>query len=172
MESKSEVKKIPIRNYFVVLTVSVLVIVVSLYVRVFYLSYEKNKINTSIFAEKVDQINLNDMNFALSETGEAILYVSYTGSTDINVMEKKLYKEIEKAGITERVLYLDVTEYKDNLAYLSILKNKFVSIKDQINVAPMFIYIKDGDGIEAMSSELKLVDYKLFNKLVAKYEIE
>jgi hypothetical protein len=172
MESKSEVKKIPMRNYFVVLTVSVLVIVVSLYVRVFYLSYEKNKINTSIFAEKVDQINLNDMNFALSETGEAILYVSYTGSTDINVMEKKLYKEIEKAGITERVLYLDVTEYKDNLAYLSILKNKFVSIKDQINVAPMFIYIKDGDGIEAMSSELKLVDYKLFNKLVAKYEIE
>ena len=172
MESKSEVKKIPMRNYFVVLTVSVLVIVVSLYVRVFYLSYEKNKINTSIFAEKVDQINLNDMNFALSETGEAILYVSYTGSTDINVMEKKLYKEIEKAGITERVLYLDVTEYKDNLAYLSILKSKFVSIKDQINVAPMFIYIKDGDGIEAMSSELKLVDYKLFNKLVAKYEIE
>ena len=33
-------------------------------------------------------------------------------------------------------------------------------------------YIKDVKAIEAMSSELKMVDYKLFNKLVKKYEIE
>ncbi|NLC48365.1 MAG: hypothetical protein GX758_03280 [Tenericutes bacterium] len=172
MEKKEATKKIPMRNYFIVLAVSIVVVVVSLYVRVFYLGYEKNKLNTSIFSEKVDQINLNDMNFALSETAEAILYVSYTGSSEINSMEKKLYKEIEKTGIAEKVIYLDVSEYKENLAYLSILKNTFKDIKDEINVAPMFIYIKDGKGIEAMSSELKLVDYNLFNKLVTKYEIE
>ena len=52
------------------------------------------------------------------------------------------------------------------------LRKRFPEIKDQINTAPLFIYIKDGKGVEAMSSELKKVDYKVFNKLVSKYNIE
>lgn len=164
-------KNIPSRNYFIVIVVSVLVMVVVLYVRSFYLNYKASKVNESVFFnQKINQINDEDFNYALSETSsEMILYVSYTGSSEINSIENKLFREIEKKGLTDKIIYWNVT---DNKNYLETLRSRFPEIKDQINNAPLFIYIKDGKGIEAMSSELKYVDYKVFNKLVSKYNIE
>lgn len=164
-------KNIPSRNYFIVIVVSVLVMVVVLYVRSFYLNYKASKVNESVFFnQKINQINDEDFNYALSETSsEMILYVSYTGSSEINSIENKLFREIEKKGLTDKIIYWNVT---DNKNYLETLRSRFPEIKDQINNAPLFIYIKDGKGIEAMSSELKNVDYKVFNKLVSKYNIE
>ena len=57
-------------------------------------------------------------------------------------------------------------------SYATILKSKFPEIKDEITSAPLIIYIKDGKGVEAMSSELKMIDYKVLDKLVSKYGIE
>ena len=164
-------KNIPSRNYFIVILVSVLVMVVVLYTRSFYLNYKASKVNESVFSNhKINQINDDDFNYALRETSsEMILYVSYTGSSEINSIENKLFREIEKKGFTDKIIYWNVT---DNKNYLETLRNRFPEIKDQINNAPLFIYIKDGKGIEAMSSELKNVDYKVFNKLVSKYNIE
>lgn len=164
-------KNIPSRNYFIVIVVSVLVMVIVLYTRSFYLNYKASKLNESVFSnQKINQINDDDFNYALSETSsEMILYVSYTGSSEINSIENKLFREIEKKGLTDKIIYWNVT---DNKNYIETLRSRFPEIKDQINNAPLFIYIKDGKGIEAMSSELKNVDYKVFNKLVSKYNIE
>lgn len=164
-------KNIPSRNYFIVIVVSVLVMVVVLYTRSFYLNYKASKVNESVFSNhKINQINDDDFNYALRETSsEMILYVSYTGSSEINSIENKLFREIEKKGLTDKIIYWNVT---DNKNYLETLRSRFPEIKDQINNAPLFMYIKDGKGIEAMSSELKNVDYKVFNKLVSKYNIE
>ena len=166
-------KNVSSRNYFIVMVVSVLIIVVVLYARTFYLNYKNNKVNVSVFNDqKINQINSDDFDFALSEiSSEIILYVSYTGSSEIRNMESKLYKEIEKKNLTDKIIYWDVTNSK-NSEYIETLRKRFPEIKDQINSAPLFIYIKDGKGVEAMSSELKNVDYKVFNKLVSKYNIE
>ena len=170
---KKSNKNISSRNYFIVMVVSVLIIVVVLYARTFYLNYKNNKVNVSVFNDqKINQINSDDFDFALSEiSSEIILYVSYTGSSEIRSMESKLYKEIEKKNLTDKIIYWDVTNSK-NSEYIETLRKRFPEIKDQINSAPLFIYIKDGKGVEAMSSELKNVDYKVFNKLVSKYNIE
>ena len=138
-----------------------------------YLNYKNNKVNVSIFNDqKINQINSDDFDYALSETSsEMILYVSYTGSSEIRNIEDRLYKEIEKKNLTDKIIYWNVTNSK-NSEYINTLRKRFPEIKDQINTAPLFIYIKDGKGVEAMSSELKKVYYKVFNKLVSKYNIE
>ena len=170
---KKSNKNVSSRNYFIVMVVSVLIIVVVLYARTFYLNYKNNKVNVSVFNDqKINQINSDDFDFALSEiSSEIILYVSYTGSSEIRNMESKLYKEIEKKNLTDKIIYWNVTNSK-NSEYIETLRKRFPEIKDQINSVPLFIYIKDGKGVEAMSSELKNVDYKVFNKLVSKYNIE
>lgn len=164
-------RNIPSRNYFIVIVVSILVMVVVLYTRTFYLNYINSKVNVSVFNnQKISQINTDDFDYALSETSsEMILYVSYTGSNDIRNIENKLFNEIEKKGLTDKIIYWDVT---NNDKYVDTLRERFPEIRDQINNAPLFIYIKDGKGVEAMSSELKMIDYKVFDKLVSKYNIE
>lgn len=166
-------KEIPRKNYFIVIVVTILVVLLMIFVRSFYLSYKSSKLSNSIFSNKiVNQIHMDDFDFAVAEISDAILYVSYTGSNEIYSMEKRLYKEIENNNLTDKVIYLDVTKYNKNNKYVKTLRDKFPNIDNEINSAPLFIYIKDGQAVEAMSSEFRMVDYKTLNKLVDKYEIE
>lgn len=164
-------KEVPKKNYLIVTIVSILVIVITLYVRSFYLNYQANRINNSVFHDKtINQINLEDIDYAVNETVECIIYVSYTGNKDVYNMEKRLYKEIENKNLFEKFIYLDVTEREND--YLDVLRAKFPDIAYQITSAPLFIYIKDGEAKEAFSSELKNINYNVLNNVINKYEIE
>lgn len=166
-------KDIPRKNYYIVIAVTILVVLLMIFVRSFYLSYKSSKLSNSIFSNKiVNQIHMDDFDFAIAEISDAILYVSYTGSNEIYSMEKRLFKEIENNNLTDKIIYLDVTKYNKNNKYIKTLRDKFPNIDNEINSAPLFIYIKDGQAVEAMSSEFRMVDYKILDKLVDKYEIE
>lgn len=166
-------KEIPSKNYIIVIIVTILVVLLMIFIRSFYLNYKSSKLSESIFSSQtVKQIHMDDFDFAIREVSDSILYVSYTGSNEIYSMEKKLYKELENNNLLDKIIYLDITKYTKGNKYINILKNKFSNIDNEINSAPMFIYIKDGAAVEAMSSEIKMIDYKTVNKLVNKYEIE
>lgn len=166
-------KEIPSKNYIIVIIVTILVVLLMIFIRSFYLNYKSSKLSESIFSSQtVKQIHMDDFDFAIREVSDSILYVSYTGSNEIYSMEKKLYKELENNNLLDKIIYLDITKYTKGNKYINILKNKFSNIDNEINSAPMFIYIKDGAAVEAMSSEIKMIDYKTLNKLVNKYEIE
>ncbi len=166
-------KEIPSKNYIIVIIVTILVVLLMIFIRSFYLNYKSSKLSESIFSSQtVKQIHMDDFDFAIREVPDSILYVSYTGSNEIYSMEKKLYKELENNNLLDKIIYLDITKYTKGNKYINILKNKFPNIDNEINSAPMFIYIKDGAAVEAMSSEIKMIDYKTLNRLVNKYEIE
>lgn len=166
-------KEIPSKNYIIVIIVTILVVLLMIFIRSFYLNYKSSKLSESIFSSQtVKQIHMDAFDFAIREVSDSILYVSYTGSNEIYSMEKKLYKELENNNLLDKIIYLDITKYTKGNKYINILKNKFPNIDNEINSAPMFIYIKDGAAVEAMSSEIKMIDYKTVNKLVNKYEIE
>lgn len=160
------------RNYFLVFIVSVLTLTIALYIRAFYINYIREISSYSVFDEAVNSINLNEIGFTMPESGEAILYVGYIGDKGVADMEKRLLKEIQRKSLDEKVLYLNITNNLDNNEYLKILKKQFSNIENQITVAPMLIYIENGEAKEAFSSELKMIDYKVFNKMIEKYEIE
>lgn len=165
--------KVPAKNYIIVAIVSLLIIILTLYIRLFYLNYRENIRNTSVFQDKtIKQVSVDDIDFVLKEMSDAILYVSYTGNDEIYNNEKKLLKEIKRKNLVDKIVYWNVTDLLDNDEYIQILKEKYPSIQDQITVAPMFIYVKGAEALEAMSSELKNIDVNVFNKLVDVYNIE
>lgn len=165
-------KKITSRNYYMVLIVSIIAVVLTLYIRSFIINYQNNVNSTSIFEKNdIKSITLNDLDYIIPETNEAIIYVSYTGDKKISTMENKLYKEIKKKKLQEKVIYLNITNNLKGNEYSVILKEKLKAVKEKINTAPMLIYIKDGECIDAMSSELKLIDYKVLDKLIEEYNI-
>lgn len=169
LEKKDKV--VNTKNYLIVLLVSFLTIILCIITRNIVLNYKQSLTNNNLFKEKLQSINLNELDYAIPELSEGFLYISYTGNSEVTTMEKKLYKIIEKKDIADKVIYLDVSGYKSE-DYIEILRKKFSNIKDQINEAPVIVYIKDGKAIEAVSSELDLLDYKALNELCKKYEVE
>ena len=171
--NKNEVREIPTKNYYIVIVVSILVVILTLYVRSFYLNYQANKSSDSIFYDKsINQINTEDADFAIAETSEVLLYVSYSDSSEIKSMEKRLYREIEKKELNDIILYWDISSLMENDEYITLLREKFPNIAIDINKAPMLIYIKDGEAVEAVDSDEELIRYKTLNALLIKYGIE
>ncbi len=170
---KEELREVPIKNYYIVLLVSILVIIAVLYIRSFYLSYQASKINNSVFYDKsINQMNTDDFDFALEEINEAILYVSFFDYPRVYNMEKKLYKEFEKRNIIDKVIYWNVTDLKDNKEYIKTLKNKYPVTADKINKAPLIIYIKEGEAVDVIDSSHGLINVKDLKELLTKYGIE
>ena len=164
-------KEIPSKNYYVVLLVSVLIIVLTLYMRSFYLNYKNSKLNSIFYDKAVNQIHESDFDFAMSEVGEAILYIGVSDSGKVKRMEKSLYKVIEEKNLIDKLLYFDVTDIKEE-KYNNLLKNRFPDISSDIGKVPMLIYIKDGQGVEAINSNNGLIDENMLNGLLLKYGIE
>ena len=167
-------KETPRKNYMIVLIVSILVIVFALYVRVIYLNNKDNIRDKSIFEREnsvISSINIDDLEFVVSESNNIVLYISYNGNQDIKNMERKLYRDIVRNDYVDKVLYLNVSELKDNNKYISKLKEKMPNIKGDISDAPIMVYIKEGEAIEAVNSEFKMIDFSVLEKLFEKYEI-
>lgn len=169
-KKKKEVKEVPAKNYVIVLVVSILVVIVTLYIRSFYLNYQANNAKTSVFEKNNSQINIEDVEYAVNETTDGFLFVSYNGDATIAIMEKQLYKEIEKNDLNDKILYLNITDNKD--MYLESLRKKFPDFKADINKAPILIYIRDGKAVKVVDSSKKLIGPKTLNSLLSKYEIE
>ncbi len=166
-------KETPKKNYVIVLIVSIVVIAFALYTRVIYLNNKDNIVNKSIFENEnsvISSINIDDIDFVISESNGLVIYASYNGNQQIKNMERKLYREIIKHDYVDKVLYLNLTDLKNDNKYISKLKEKFPNIKNEINEAPIMIYIKNGEAIEAVNSEFKMIDYSVLEKLFEKYE--
>lgn len=168
-------KKIPTKNYVIVAVVSVVVIIVLLYARTLYLNNRDTVNSISIFNEKesvISQINIEDLDFVVSESNDAIIYISYTGNNKIKNLERKLYKEIIRNDLADKVIYLDITNKLENDEYIKILKEKLPNISFDISTAPIMIYVKEGQALEAVNSEFKTIDFSVMQKLINKYENE
>ena len=166
------VKKKPTKNYIIVLLVSIFVIVGCFCFRTIYLNYLEQS-NISLFHDKtINQINTHDFDFALTEVGEAILYVSYTDSKEINTLDRRLYKLFERRNLTDKIIYWDVTDIFKDGTYMSLLRNKFPEMDTNISIAPLIIYIKDGKAVEVITSEYSLLDLDKVKDMINKYGIE
>lgn len=165
-------KSKPTKNYYIVLVVSILVIVVTLLARRIYLNYVQS-LNVSLFQDKsINQINTDDFDFALTEVSEAILYVSYSNDKEIANIDRKMYKILERKSLIDKVIYWDITDlYKDG-NYMSQLRNKFPEVSANISIAPLIIYIKDGKAVEVLSSEYTLLTTDMLKDMIDKYGIE
>lgn len=163
-------KKIPKKNYYIVIIGSLLTIGLVFLVRSVYLNFKEKAISSSVFdSDTITQINTEDLSYAFGEINNGFLYVGYTGDYDVYLSEKNLYNEFKRKNLLDKVIYWNVNDTKD---YISLLKETFKEVDEEITTAPLLIYFKDGEALEAMSSELKIIDGNVLKKLVEKYEIK
>ena len=172
LKSDKLFRKVSKKNYYIVLLVSILIIILTLYIRSFYLNYKNNQSNNGIFYDKsIIQVHVSDINFKLNETSEAILYIANSNSSRVRKMERKLFNYIESKKLNDMIIYWDVSKINEK-EYLKVLTEKFPNLSNSIGDTPMIIYIKDGNAVEVINSNEKMLDENMLNSLLIKYGIE
>ena len=166
-----EKRKVPLRNYLILIIIGIVTVSLTFYINEWVKTYNENKLSVSPLYGNVNEVNIDELNVALTEANKAILYVSYNNDKDIYKMEEKLLKKIQKEDLFNYVIYLNITDYMLNDEYLNILKTRFPNITDSIMKAPLFIYVENGEAKSIINSNKTLIDSGDFISLVEIYEI-
>ena len=131
---KENTKQVPFKNYIYLFCILLGSILLLFYIYTWYETYNENKLYTSIMNKYLTVINYNELDNYITETPNAILYVSVLGDKKINRFEEQFKNNISNSNLRNHILYLDITnEEKEeamkklnidtNLPYLLVYTN-------------------------------------------------
>ena len=107
--SKSELRKIPIKNYIILGIVIIFTIFILYYFYMWVDVYKESKINIPIMDKYMSVINYNELDNFIVENPNSIVYVSVLENEDIREFEKKFKVKYKNNLINNEVLYMNIT---------------------------------------------------------------
>ena len=97
MESKEERRVIPVKNYFILLSICLVTIVATIYINAWIRTYKVNS-NVNPLIGEVQEITLSDLEATMSETNLAILYVA---NNDNFALDKEILKRVNADSVND-----------------------------------------------------------------------
>lgn len=167
----SKDKKIPVKNYLIVVLLAVIVVLLTLYINAWYKTYQENKLSVSPFSGEVEEVDLKEISLTFAEMNEVVLYIGYTNNKSIYDMENRLLKYIKSNDLIDKFIYVDVTDYKKS-EYLDILKNTFSDKSEEINEVPLLIFVKNGKAELVINSKAGVINTSDIDNIKEKYDLE
>ena len=102
-------REIPVKNYFVLVSIAVAVVVISLVLRSLYIQKNGNKQYTSVVKEVVTEIKYEDLDNYLQESPTCVLFIN-----DSSKKNKKVQRDTKKIivdnSIQQYVVYIEKTD--------------------------------------------------------------
>lgn len=156
-------REIPKKNYFILFIVIVLSLLIAFYFRKWYKAYEDSYLSKSIVGNYLFQINYKELDNYLVENQSAIIYVSKVGNEKIRNFEKKFINAINQNDLKNKILYLDLSNYKGDT------NNKYTINDKDITSVPNISVFKNGKlddiyfiDVDRYSME-KIISYLVLN---------
>lgn len=156
-------REIPKKNYFIFFIVIVLSLLIAFYFRKWYKAYEDSYLSKSIVGNYLFQINYKELDNYLVENQSAIIYVSKVGNEKIRNFEKKFINAINQNDLKNKILYLDLSNYKGDT------NNKYTINDKDITSVPNISVFKNGKlddiyfiDVDRYSME-KIISYLVLN---------
>ena len=106
---KESTKQVPFKNYVYLFCILLGSLLLLFYIYIWYETYNENKLYTSIMNKYLTVINYNELDNYITETPNAILYVSVLGDKKINRFEEQFKNNISNSNLRNNILYLDIT---------------------------------------------------------------
>ena len=118
---KENTKQVPFKNYIYLFCILLGSILLLFYIYTWYETYNENKLYTSIMNKYLTVINYNELDNYITETPNAILYVSVLGDKKINRFEEQFKNNISNSNLRNNILYLDITNSEEKEAAMKKL---------------------------------------------------
>ncbi len=164
-------KKIPTKNYVILVGIAILIICACFAFYNVYNEVKDNNISSSpLSTHQVLYEDLTDTTVEMN--ADTLLLVSYVQDEEVHNNEKAIRKMLNKKNLLDNVLYLDVTEYKEQENFIEEL-NKTLKLEDKLKIdkIPAIIYYKDGIPTITIDSKNHLVNVGDFEHVIDMYQL-
>ncbi len=164
-------KSVSKQKYFILIIILFIVVFLTMLINNVIRNYNYAKSDKSILESFISKVNINELNIALSELNEVILYVGYNHDKNLFKLDKNLLKKVRNYNLEDYVYYCNVTDRLEDYKYLGDFIKVNPNINGKLKKAPALIYFKNGEVIEVINSTDKLITSEDLIYLVNKYEI-
>lgn len=162
-------KKVNYKNYISLGLISISVIILVFYIKSWYKTYKQNELESSPLDGVVQKIDAKEIKMSIGEMNDVLIYFGYLKNDKIYYMEKRILSLLKKENLTDKFIYIDVTEYKDNNKYKDLINDTFNTEID--STLPMILYVKNGKVVEKITPEYGLIQTYQIKDLIDKYEV-
>ena len=113
---------------FLVCTVTIITVII---LSLIYDKYQDYNNKTPILEGTLVEIKTNDFDSYLFDNDFAVVYIGVVDDKNCRELEKDLKEIFTERELTEKIVYLNISDEKDKVEYLEIMNNKYA---DGINV--------------------------------------
>lgn len=132
-------RKIPLKNYFVLLVIVIITIILTLYLSSVY--KEKNK-TTTVMHEYISEITEKELTDYIIEKPIIFMYISDKFDLTNDQFEEDLKKEIKKNNLKDYFVYLNSSELTTE--FINFFKTNY-NLEIDVNKTPILVLINDGE---------------------------
>lgn len=166
-------KKIPLKNYFILILVILLTILAVFYMRDWYNTSKEFYAQNSVMTKVVREIKNDEISNYILENQKFILYVSSGRNTNIKSFEDEFKNLIQKMDLGENVLYMNLDEVDVSDFYNSL--NSYASstkVKNQIVSSDASMYVFTDGKLTMLLNNVNNYSMKRLESIIDRWEIK
>ncbi len=164
-------KEIPKKKYLLLIIILIVTVILTAIFNNVIRNYNYIKGEQSPLETYISKVDIYELNIALSELNETILYISYNHDKNILKLDRELLKKIKIYNLENYVYYCDVSDKLESNKYIGDFIINFPTINGKLKKVPALVYFKNGEVVEVINSDNKFIDSEDLIYLVNKYNI-
>lgn len=166
-----KVKKssIPLKNYIILLLISLGIIFFAFYLRSWYNAAKGYYQNNSIMSEYLSELRINEIDSYILDNPEIVIYYASSKDTNIKSFEKQFKELMEEYEIKDEIVYIDSSN-EENSNFIS--KLNAISDKNLNSIlVPNLIFVKDGKINKILYSDKTEINKRDVRNFLIKCEV-
>ncbi len=136
-------KNIPQRNYVILISIYVVVIILVLYLASWYSTYQKYQNEIPVLQDVVSEIKPNEVDHYLMENPSTILYICSVSDKNCREFEESMKSPLQKNNYQD-ITYINLEGIDDKKSFIRELLDKYNGTDFTISRVPCLIKFTDG----------------------------
>lgn len=169
---KEELRKIPVKNYIIVVIIFAVTIFLAFFLRNWYKSYQDYEKTIPILKDVISEVRYNEVHNYIGDNQSVIIYMGVADDDDCRDLEKDLKELIEEKHLKDKIVYFNITDVDDKELLLTEFNDKYAT-KDKVYTYPAIMLFEDGKIIDFRSKNAKEnLSISGVEQLLDEYEVQ
>ena len=166
-------KKIPLKNYIILVIIFSVTIIAVFYMRDWYITTKEYYAQNSVMTKVTREIKNEEISNYVMENQRFILYVSSGQDSNIKDFEDEFKELIKKLDLNDDVLYMNMDGVNmDNFYKLIKGYSDSKKIENQISTSNCSLYLFDGGKITLVLNDVSSYSIKRLENIIESWMME
>lgn len=167
MKKTENTKKIPIKNYVVVLFMYAITIAIVFGLCVWYKNYKEYRLTIPVISGKIQEVKMNEFDSYITSHENTFVYIGTASNRNCRDIEDDLLDLLKKKNIKNDTVYIDMSDESEVDLKKVLSKYDFNG-----NISyPMFIMISDKKVVAVTQREGSRLTIGDIDKLLDEHEV-